>query len=136
MQLPLRKAFVHSGTCGGFIGNLVAGRLADLSVRATLVGVLLALILTLAVFPLLAPRPAPMIGAVLILGMLSTATIAPLRSGPLSADWASLRGCCAGADSGARSWRRPVWAWQLPPSAWIARPARAGRTITRRRSRS
>ena len=58
---------------GGFIGNLVAGRLADLSVRATLVGVLLALILTLAVFPLLAPRPAPMIGAVLILGLLSTA---------------------------------------------------------------
>ena len=65
---------------GGFIGNLVAGRLADLSVRATLVGVLLALILTLAVFPLLAPRPAPMIGAVLILGLLSTATIAPLQS--------------------------------------------------------
>ena len=64
----------------GVVGNLAAGRLADLSVRATLVGVLLALILTLAAFPLLAPRPAPMIGAVLILGLLSTATIAPLQS--------------------------------------------------------
>ena len=65
---------------GGFIGNLVAGRLTDLSPTGTLVGVFLALILTLAAFPLLAARPAAMIGAVLVLGLLSTATIAPLQS--------------------------------------------------------
>lgn len=65
---------------GGFIGNLVAGRLTDLSLAKTLIGVFLALILTLAAFPLLAGHPAPMIGIVLILGLLSTATIAPLRS--------------------------------------------------------
>lgn len=65
---------------GGFIGNLVAGRLTDLSLGRTLIGVFLALILTLATFPPLAERPAAMIGIVLILGLLSTATIAPLQS--------------------------------------------------------
>ncbi len=65
---------------GGFVGNLVAGRLTDLSLAKTLIGVFVALILTLAVFPLLAGHPAPMIGIVLILGLLSTATIAPLQS--------------------------------------------------------
>lgn len=65
---------------GGFVGNLIAGRLADLSLGKTLVGVFLALILTLAAFPLVAEYPIPMIGLVLILGLLSTATIAPLQS--------------------------------------------------------
>lgn len=65
---------------GGFVGNLIAGRLADLSLGRTLVGVFLALIATLAAFPLLAGRPVPMIGLVLVLGLLSTATIAPLQS--------------------------------------------------------
>ncbi|MGP5364902.1 MFS transporter [Brachybacterium tyrofermentans] len=65
---------------GGFVGNLIAGRLVDLSLGKTLVGVFLALILTLAAFPLVAPHPAPMIGLVLVLGLLSTATIAPLQS--------------------------------------------------------
>lgn len=65
---------------GGFVGNLIAGRLVDLSLGKTLVGVFLALILTLAVFPLIAEHPAPMIGLVLVLGLLSTATIAPLQS--------------------------------------------------------
>lgn len=65
---------------GGFIGNLVAGRLADLSLGKTLVGVFLALIVTLAAFPLVATYPTPMVGLVLILGLLSTATIAPLQS--------------------------------------------------------
>ncbi|WP_206692839.1 MFS transporter [Microbacterium paulum] len=65
---------------GGFVGNLIAGRLADLSLGKTLVGVFLALIATLAAFPLLAGHPIPMIGLVLILGLLSTATIAPLQS--------------------------------------------------------
>lgn len=65
---------------GGFIGNLVAGRLTDLSLSTTLMGVLIALTLALAVFPLVAGHSVPMIGAVLVLGLLSTATIAPLQS--------------------------------------------------------
>jgi DHA1 family inner membrane transport protein len=65
---------------GGFLGNLIAGRLADLSLGKTLVGVFLALIITLAAFPLVAPSPIPMVGLVLVLGLLSTATIAPLQS--------------------------------------------------------
>ena len=40
----------------------------------------LALVVTLAAFPLLAGYRVPMIGLVLILGLLSTATIAPLQS--------------------------------------------------------
>lgn len=65
---------------GGFAGNLIAGRLADLSLGGTLVGVFLALVLTLSAFPLVAGYPMPMIVLVLILGLLSTATIAPLQS--------------------------------------------------------
>lgn len=42
--------------------------------------VFLALIVTLAAFPLLAEFPIPMIWLVLILGLLSTATIAPRQS--------------------------------------------------------
>lgn len=64
---------------GGFAGNLIAGRLADRSLGRTLVGVFLALIANLAAFPLLAGEPLPMIGLVLTLGLLSTATIAPLQ---------------------------------------------------------
>ncbi|WP_145942906.1 MFS transporter [Corynebacterium glyciniphilum] len=65
---------------GGFVGNLIAGRFADLDLGKTLVGVFAALVLTLALFPLVAEHPAPMIGMVLVLGLLSTATIAPLQS--------------------------------------------------------
>lgn len=65
---------------GGFAGNLIAGRLADLALGKTLFGVFLALILTLAAFPFVAEHPIPMVGLVLILGLLSTATIAPLQS--------------------------------------------------------
>lgn len=65
---------------GGFIGNLVAGRLTDLSLGKTLIGVFLALIMILAAFPLVAKYPAPTIGIVLLLGLLSTGTIAPLQS--------------------------------------------------------
>lgn len=65
---------------GGFVGNLIAGRLADLSLGKTLIAVFLALVVTLAAFPLLAGHRVPMIGLVLILGLLSTATIAPLQS--------------------------------------------------------
>ncbi|GAB3481943.1 MFS transporter [Nocardiopsis coralliicola] len=65
---------------GGFAGNLIAGRLADLSLGGTLAGVFTALVLTLAAFPLAAGDPVPMVGLVLVLGLLSTATIAPLQS--------------------------------------------------------
>ncbi len=65
---------------GGFAGNLIAGRLTDLSLGKTLVRVFVALIVTLAAFPLVAEHPVPMVVAVLVLGLLSTATIAPLQS--------------------------------------------------------
>jgi len=65
---------------GGFAGNLIAGRLTDLSLGKTLVGVFVALIVTLVAFPLVAEHPVPMVAAVLVLGLLSTATIAPLQS--------------------------------------------------------
>lgn len=65
---------------GGFVGNLVAGRLADLSLGKTLVGVFLALVLTLAAVPLAAGSVAPMVCIVLVLGLLSTSTIAPLQA--------------------------------------------------------
>ncbi|RRD07382.1 MFS transporter [Arachnia propionica] len=65
---------------GGVIGNLVAGRFTDRSLGRTLTGVFLALSLVLAAFPLLARSSGPMIVLVLTLGLLSTATIAPLQS--------------------------------------------------------
>lgn len=65
---------------GGFLGNLVAGHLTDHSLSKTLTGVLVALAAVLAVFPLLAGAAGPMIVLVLALGLLSTATIAPLQS--------------------------------------------------------
>lgn len=65
---------------GGFIGNLAAGRLADVSLGGTLRGVLVALLVTLAAFPVAAARPVPMVLLVIVLGLLSTATIAPLQS--------------------------------------------------------
>lgn len=65
---------------GGFAGNLIAGRLADLSLGRTLKGVLVALVVSLVMFPLLADRSWPMVVLVLIVGSLSTATIAPLGS--------------------------------------------------------
>ncbi|NGN94495.1 MFS transporter [Nocardioides sp. KC13] len=65
---------------GGFVGNLVAGRLADLSLGRTLAGIFLALIATLAAVPVAAPYTVPMVVLVLLLGLVSTATIAPLQS--------------------------------------------------------
>ncbi|MGW0432834.1 MFS transporter [Micromonospora sp. NPDC003197] len=65
---------------GGFAGNLIAGRLTDISLNATLRGVLIALVVSLAVFPLLAEHPVPMVILTLVLGLLSTATIAPLQT--------------------------------------------------------
>ncbi len=65
---------------GGFIGNLVAGRLADVALGRTLAGVFIALLITLAAFPLAAGTTVVMVLLVLVLGSLSTATIAPLQS--------------------------------------------------------
>ncbi|AWT26339.1 Inner membrane transport protein YdhP [Corynebacterium provencense] len=65
---------------GGFAGNLVAGRLADLSLGRTLTGVFVILIVTLLLFPLGAGTVPVMVVLVLVLGLLSTATIAPLQS--------------------------------------------------------
>lgn len=65
---------------GGFAGNLVAGRLADRALGRTLTGVFVALIIVLVAFPLLVPFPVVMVVLVLGLGLLSTATIAPLQS--------------------------------------------------------
>lgn len=65
---------------GGFAGNLIAGRLADRSLTKTLTGVFLALIIVLAIFPVAAPFSAPAVLLVLALGLVSTATIAPLQS--------------------------------------------------------
>ncbi|MBG6099254.1 MFS transporter [Nocardioides luteus] len=65
---------------GGFIGNLAAGRLADLSLGRTLTGVFLLLAITLALFPVMAEYHAPVTVLVMTLGLVSTATIAPLGS--------------------------------------------------------
>lgn len=65
---------------GGFVGNLVAGRLADISLGRTLVVVLVALAVVLALFPVVADHRAVVVLAVLALGLLSTATIAPLQA--------------------------------------------------------
>ncbi|AYG04638.1 MFS transporter [Gryllotalpicola protaetiae] len=65
---------------GGFAGNLIAGKLTDINLGATLRGVLVALVVTLAAFPLLASYPIPMVALTLVLGLLSTATIAPLQT--------------------------------------------------------
>ena len=65
---------------GGVVGNLLAGRLADRALGRTLAGVFIALIITLFVFPLAAEMPTAMVALVVMLGLLSTATIAPLQS--------------------------------------------------------
>lgn len=65
---------------GGFVGNLAAGRLADLSLGRTLTGVFLVLALVLGLFPLAAQDLAVTTILVLALGLLSTATIAPLQA--------------------------------------------------------
>lgn len=65
---------------GGFAGNLFAGRLADRNLSKTVTGVFLALIVVLALFPVAAPVPVAAVVLVLGLGLLSTATIAPLQT--------------------------------------------------------
>lgn len=64
---------------GSLVGNLVAGRLTDVSPTMTVRIVFLGLTGILAALPFLAPwRPAA-VAAVLLFGLLATATIAPLQ---------------------------------------------------------
>ncbi len=64
---------------GSFAGNLAAGRLTDRSLSATVRGVFGGLIGVLAMFPIaIVWRPSAVL-AVLVLGLLATATIAPLQ---------------------------------------------------------
>ncbi|WP_170201675.1 MFS transporter [Actinocorallia herbida] len=65
---------------GGFTGNVLAGRLADASLGATLRGVFAATVVVMALLPLAAPVPWAAVLAVGALGVLSTATIAPLQT--------------------------------------------------------
>lgn len=58
----------------GFVGNLIAGCLAGLSLGLTLVGIFLSLAATLAILPLVASHAIPMVGLVIVLGLLLTVT--------------------------------------------------------------
>ncbi|GAA2276174.1 MFS transporter [Nonomuraea roseoviolacea subsp. roseoviolacea] len=64
---------------GSFLGNLVAGRLTDRSMSATVRGVLGGLAGVLVLMPFAAVRQPSAVAAVLVLGLLATATIAPLQ---------------------------------------------------------
>lgn len=65
---------------GGFAGNLAAGRLTDMSLRATLLATLCLLAVVLGLFPVVALTTAPTVILVLLLGVLSTATVPPLQA--------------------------------------------------------
>ncbi|MFD8914070.1 MFS transporter [Streptomyces sp. NPDC059575] len=64
---------------GSFLGNIVAGRLTDLAPAATLRGVFAALTVLLACTPFAVAWQSTAVLAVLLLGLLATATIAPLQ---------------------------------------------------------
>ena len=65
---------------GGFAGNLAAGRLTDVSLRATLLVTLCLLAVVLGLFPVAALTTVPTVMLVLLLGVLSTATVPPLQA--------------------------------------------------------
>ncbi|MFD0687872.1 MFS transporter [Actinomadura fibrosa] len=64
---------------GSFVGNLFAGRFADRSLSATVRGVFGGLVGVLALMPFAALWQPSAMAAVLVLGLLATATIAPLQ---------------------------------------------------------
>ncbi|WP_433425471.1 MFS transporter [Microtetraspora malaysiensis] len=64
---------------GSFFGNLLAGRLTDKSMSATVRGVFGGLTGVLALIPFAAVWQPSAVAAVLVLGLLATATIAPLQ---------------------------------------------------------
>ncbi|MUN41181.1 MFS transporter [Actinomadura litoris] len=65
---------------GSFLGNILAGRFADRSVSATLRGVFGGLAGVLVLIPFAALWRPSAVAAVLVLGLLGTATIAPLQA--------------------------------------------------------
>ncbi|MEV0386406.1 MFS transporter [Nonomuraea sp. NPDC050643] len=64
---------------GSFFGNLLAGRLTDRSMSATVRGVFGGLAGVLALIPFAAVWQPSAVAAILVLGLLATATIAPLQ---------------------------------------------------------
>lgn len=64
---------------GSLLGNLAAGRLTDVSPTMTVRLVFLGLTLVLAALPFAAPSKPAVVVAVLVFGLLATATIAPLQ---------------------------------------------------------
>jgi DHA1 family inner membrane transport protein len=64
---------------GSFLGNLIAGRLTDKSVSATVRGVFGGLTGVLVLMPFATVWQPSAVAAVLVLGLLATATIAPLQ---------------------------------------------------------
>jgi DHA1 family inner membrane transport protein len=64
---------------GSVLGNLGAGRLTDISLTMTLRVVFVGLVVLLAAMPFAATWPPTAVVAVLALGLLSTATVAPLQ---------------------------------------------------------
>ncbi|MFD5320680.1 MFS transporter [Streptomyces sp. NPDC127098] len=64
---------------GSFLGNLIAGRLTDKSMSVTVRAVFSALTGALLLFPFAAVWQPTAVVAILVLGLLSTATIAPLQ---------------------------------------------------------
>ncbi|WP_084216508.1 MFS transporter [Pseudonocardia spinosispora] len=64
---------------GSLVGNLVSGRLTDRSSTGTLRGVFLGLAAALAVLPFAAQAKPSAVVAVLVFGLLATATITPLQ---------------------------------------------------------
>ncbi|RZU28496.1 DHA1 family inner membrane transport protein [Streptomyces sp. BK022] len=73
------SALLFAYGAGSFLGNLAAGKLTDRSMSATVRGVFGGLTGVLAVMPLAAAWQPTAVLAVLVLGLLATATIAPLQ---------------------------------------------------------
>ncbi|MCF6475923.1 MFS transporter [Nonomuraea sp. MG754425] len=65
---------------GSLAGGLAAGRLADRSLAGTVRGTFLGLAVVLAVFPFAVPSAGPAVAAVLVLGLLTSATTPVLQS--------------------------------------------------------
>ncbi|MFC0534236.1 MFS transporter [Phytohabitans kaempferiae] len=76
---PVVSLLLLAYGAGSFAGNLAAGRLTDWSLSATVRGVFGGLVGVLVVFPVAAVWKPSAIVAVLLLGLLATATIAPLQ---------------------------------------------------------
>ncbi|WP_433242313.1 MFS transporter [Streptosporangium sp. CA-135522] len=76
---PMVSLLLLAYGAGSLLGNLIAGRLADRAVGATLRGVFACLTVLLAVMPLAVVHK-PAAAAVMGLGLLATATIAPLQT--------------------------------------------------------